>query len=59
MKSVKLRKTIENQMEEKVTVDGLTFVPYLRREEIQKEVARVASERRVYFCSRPHSGGRA
>ena len=46
MKSVKLRKTIENQMEEKVTVDGLTFVPYLRREEIQKEVARVASELR-------------
>lgn len=33
-------------MEEKVTVDGLTFVPYLRREEIQKQVERVASELR-------------
>lgn len=33
-------------MEDKVIVDGLTFVPYLRKEEIQKEVARVASELR-------------
>lgn len=31
-------------MENKVKVDGLTFVPYLRREEIQKQVKRVASE---------------
>lgn len=29
---------------EKVVVDGLTFVPYLKREEIQKQVKRVASE---------------
>lgn len=31
-------------MEDKVTVDGLTFVPYLKQEEIQKQVKRVASE---------------
>lgn len=31
-------------MEEKVIVDGLTFVPYLRREEIQKQVKRVAEQ---------------
>lgn len=31
-------------MEEKVVVDGLTFVPYLKREEIQEQVKRVASE---------------
>lgn len=31
-------------MEDKVVVDGLTFVPYLKREEIQKQVKRVASE---------------
>ncbi len=31
-------------MEEKVVVDGLTFVPYLTREEIQEQVKRVASE---------------
>ena len=29
-------------MEEKVVVDGLTFVPYLRREEIQQQVKRIA-----------------
>ncbi len=29
---------------EKVVVDGLTFVPYLKREEIQEQVKRVASE---------------
>lgn len=28
----------------KVVVDGLTFVPYLKREEIQEQVKRVASE---------------
>lgn len=33
-------------MEDKVTVDGLTFVPYLKRDEIQKQVSRVASELR-------------
>jgi hypoxanthine phosphoribosyltransferase len=33
-------------MEDKVIVDGLTFVPYLRREEIQKQVSRVAAELR-------------
>lgn len=33
-------------MENKVTVDGLTFVPYLTREQIEKEVKRVASELR-------------
>lgn len=31
-------------MEDKVVVDGLTFVPYLKREEIQEQVKRVASE---------------
>lgn len=31
-------------MEDKVTVDGLTFVPYLKQEEIQEQVKRVASE---------------
>lgn len=33
-------------MENKVTVDGLTFVPYIKREEIDKQVKRVASELR-------------
>ncbi len=33
-------------MEDKVIVDGLTFVPYIRREEIQKEVKRIAAELR-------------
>lgn len=31
-------------MENKVIVDGLTFVPYLTQEEIQKQVKRVAKE---------------
>lgn len=31
-------------MEDKVIVDGLTFVPYLKREEIQKQVKRIANE---------------
>ncbi len=31
-------------MEDKVSINGLTFVPYLRREEIRKQVERVASE---------------
>ncbi len=33
-------------MEDKVIVDGLSFVPYLRREEIQEQVKRGASELR-------------
>lgn len=33
-------------MEDKVTVDGLTFVPYLKREQIQEQVRRVATELR-------------
>lgn len=33
-------------MENKVTVDGLTFVPYLTRDEIDKQVKRVAAELR-------------
>ena len=33
-------------MEDKVIVDGLTFVPYLSREEIQTQVKRVAGELR-------------
>lgn len=33
-------------MEEKVTVDGLTFKPYITREEIQTQVKRVADELR-------------
>ncbi len=31
-------------MEDKVIVDGLTFVPYLKREEIQQQVKRIATE---------------
>ena len=31
-------------MENKLTVDGLTFVPYLTKEEIDKQVQRVAAE---------------
>lgn len=31
-------------MENKIIVDGLSFMPYLRREEIQQQVERVASE---------------
>lgn len=34
-------------MEEKVVVDGLTFVPYLTRDRIQTEVKRVADEIRA------------
>ncbi|MBD5358538.1 MAG: hypoxanthine phosphoribosyltransferase [Bacteroides sp.] len=30
-------------MEDKVIVDGLTFVPYLKREEIQEQVKRIAA----------------
>lgn len=42
-------------MEDKVIVDGLTFVPYLKRDEIQKQVARVAEElRRDLKGSTPH-----
>ena len=33
-------------MEEKVKIDGLSFVPYLKEEEIQREVKRVAKELR-------------
>lgn len=33
-----------NPTEEKVKIDGLSFVPYLREDEIQKEVKRVANE---------------
>ncbi|MCM1377526.1 MAG: hypoxanthine phosphoribosyltransferase [Clostridium sp.] len=33
-------------MENKVTVDGLSFVPYLKKEEISRQVARVADELR-------------
>lgn len=33
-------------MDNKLTVDGLTFVPYLTHDEIQKQVKRVASELR-------------
>ncbi|MDE6296336.1 MAG: hypoxanthine phosphoribosyltransferase [Muribaculaceae bacterium] len=31
-------------MENQITVDGLTFVPYITKEEIEKEVKRVAAE---------------
>lgn len=34
-------------MENKLTVDGLTFVPYLTKEEIDKQVRRVAAELRA------------
>lgn len=33
-------------MEDKIVVDGLTFVPYLKREEIHEQVKRIASELR-------------
>ena len=33
-------------MEEKVKIDGLSFIPFLREKEIQKEVKRVADELR-------------
>lgn len=33
-------------MEEQVKIDGLSFVPFLKEEEIQREVKRVASELR-------------
>ncbi len=33
-------------MEEKVTVDGLTFVPYIKRDEIERQVERVGAELR-------------
>lgn len=33
-------------MEEKIKIDGLSFVPYLKEEEIQREVKRVARELR-------------
>ena len=33
-------------MENKVTVDGLTFVPYITRDKIAQEVKRVAEELR-------------
>lgn len=33
-------------MENKITVDGLTFVPYITREEIEKQVKRIAEELR-------------
>lgn len=31
-------------MEDKITVDGLTFVPYIKKEEIERQVKRVAEE---------------
>lgn len=34
-------------MENKIIVDGLTFVPYITRDEIDKQVKRVASEMRA------------
>ena len=34
-------------MDNKVTVDGLTFVPYITRDKIDREVKRVASELRA------------
>ncbi|MBD5291216.1 MAG: hypoxanthine phosphoribosyltransferase [Bacteroides sp.] len=34
-------------MESKVTVDGLTFVPYITRDEIRRQVSRVAEELRT------------
>ena len=40
--SVRERKS--KLMEERVKIDGLTFVPYLKEEDIQREVKRVAEE---------------
>lgn len=41
-------------MEDKIVVDGLTFVPYLHREEIANQVKRVASEiKRDFEGKRP------
>lgn len=43
------------QKEEQIIVDGLTFVPYLDREQIAEQVRRVASEiSRDYEGRRPH-----
>lgn len=48
-------KTTKSIMEDKVIVDGLTFVPYLGREEIMEQVRRVASEIREDLSGRnPH-----
>lgn len=46
------------KMENKITIDGLSFVPYISKEEIEKEVKRVAAELRedlkggnpIYLC---------
>lgn len=40
------RPTKKSKMDNKVTVDGLTFVPYITRDEIAREVKRVAGELR-------------
>ncbi len=40
---------MNSDCKEKITVDGLSFVPYIRREEIRKEVSRVAGEIRRDF----------
>ena len=43
-----------SQKEDRIVVDGLTFVPYLDRETIAREVKRVATEiRRDYEGKRP------
>lgn len=43
-----------SQKEDRIVVDGLTFVPYLDRETISREVRRVATEiRRDYEGKRP------
>ena len=45
---------MESQKEDRIVVDGLTFVPYLDRETIAREVKRVATEiRRDYEGKRP------
>lgn len=44
MLAIKHTPRCTNQMENKIIVDGLTFVPYLTKEEIQKQVKRVAEE---------------
>lgn len=38
--------TDDERIAEEVVVDGLTFVPFLKRDEIRRQVKRVASELR-------------
>lgn len=42
-------------MQEKITVDGITFVPYITEKQIQEQTKRIAGElREDLSCSNPH-----